>query len=229
MPNSYKHCRCQPENNFCHRLQFSLPSFMLLFQTFASETKMDDSFTRYPMSRWFRFCKWITRFYWSETAFQFRQLDHAQSIPWAALATGETAENCYSQNELFETVQINHTVWWIQYGQNKCGLRCQCKSGVILPSVLWRCWLGGRKGIRPVKKLSSGVLAWLSVWSEMQTCIWPGWCHCYSLSLASVKSRLVLPFWYRLTRVVPDKGPLNVCVCACFDAVGWATGRASGL
>ena len=22
-----------------------------------------------------------------------------------------------------------------------------------------------------------------------------------------------LPFWYRLTRVVPDKGPLNVCVC----------------
>jgi len=31
------------------------------------------------------------------------------------------------------------------------------------------------------------------------------------LSLASEKSRLVLPFWYRLTRVVPDKGPLNGC------------------
>jgi len=30
---------------------------------------------------------------------------------------------------------------------------------------------------------------------------------------ASVKSRLVLPFWYWLTRVVPDKGPLNGCVC----------------
>ena len=27
-----------------------------------------------------------------------------------------------------------------------------------------------------------------------------------SLSLASVKSRLVLPFWYRLTRVVRTKG-----------------------
>jgi len=25
----------------------------------------------------------------------------------------------------------------------------------------------------------------------------------------SSKSRLVLPFWYRLTRVVPDKEPLN--------------------
>jgi len=49
----------------------------------------------------------------------------------------------------------------------------------------------------------------------VQTCIWPSWCHCHSLSLASVKSRLVLPFWYRLTRVVPEKGPLNGCVCMC--------------
>jgi len=46
----------------------------------------------------------------------------------------------------------------------------------------------------------------------VQTCIWPSWCHCHSLSLAPVKSRLVLPFWYRLTRVVPDKGSLNGCV-----------------
>jgi len=36
-----------------------------------------------------------------------------------------------------------------------------------------------------------------------------------TLSLASLKSRLVLPFWYRLTRVVPEKGPLNGCVCVC--------------
>ena len=88
----------------------------------------------------------------------------------------------------------------------------------LWPSVLWCCWLGERNGIRPVKKLSGGVRAWLSVWSEMQTCIWPSWCHCHSLSLASVKSRLLLPFWYRLTRVVPDKGPLNVCVCVCVRA-----------
>ena len=59
------------------------------------------------------------------------------------------------------------------------------------------------------------MLAWLSVWSEMQTCIWPSWCHCHLLSLAPVKSRLVLPFWYRLTQVVPDKRPLNGCVCVC--------------
>ena len=83
----------------------------------------------------------------------------------------------------------------------------------VLLSVLWRCWLGGRKGIRPVKKQSGGVLAWLSVWSNVQTCIWPNWCHCHSLSLASVKSRSVLPFWCWLTWVVPEKGPLNGCVC----------------
>jgi len=35
------------------------------------------------------------------------------------------------------------------------------------------------------------------------------------LSLASVKSRLVLPVWYRLTWVVLEKGPLNGCVCVC--------------
>jgi len=48
----------------------------------------------------------------------------------------------------------------------------------FLPSVLWRCWLGDRKGIRPVKKLSGEVLAWLSVWSEVQViCMWSSWCH----------------------------------------------------
>jgi len=74
--------------------------------------------------------------------------------------------------------------------------------------------LVGRQERHPsCEKLSGGVLAWLSVWSEVQTCICPSGCHCHSLSLASVKSRLVLPFWYRLTQVIPEKGPLNVCVC----------------
>ena len=75
--------------------------------------------------------------------------------------------------------------------------------------------VGRQEGHPACKKLSGGVLAWLSVWSEVQTCIWPSWCHFHSLSLASVKSRLVLPFWYRLTWVVPEKGPLNGCVCVC--------------
>jgi len=79
-----------------------------------------------------------------------------------------------------------------------------------MPSVLWRCWLGGRKGIQPVKKLSRGVLVWLFVWSDVQICIWPSWCHCHSLSLASEKIQIGFTFlvpahpW-----VVPEKGPFN--------------------
>ena len=71
--------------------------------------------------------------------------------------------------------------------------------------------VGRQEGHPACKKLSGEVLA--SVWSEVQSCIWPSWCHCHSLSLASVKSRMVLPFWYWITRVVLDKAPLNVCVC----------------
>ena len=78
--------------------------------------------------------------------------------------------------------------------------------------------VGRQEGHPACKKLSGGVLALLSVCSEVQTCIWPSWCHCHSLSLSSVKSRLVLPFWYRLTWVVLEKGPLNVCVCVCVRA-----------
>jgi len=73
--------------------------------------------------------------------------------------------------------------------------------------------VGQQEGHLACKKLSGGVLAWLCVWSEVQTCIWPSWCYCHSLFLASVKSRLVLSFWYRLTQIVPEKGPLNGCVC----------------
>ena len=83
-----------------------------------------------------------------------------------------------------------------------------------LPSVPWRCWLGGKKGIWPLKNCG-GVLAWSSVWSEVQTCIWLSWCHCHSLVSCFSKIQIGLPFWYRLTRVVPDKGPLNGRVCVC--------------
>ena len=60
----------------------------------------------------------------------------------------------------------------------------------FVPLVLWCCCLCDKKGIRRVKN-NSVVLAWLSPWSEVQTCIWPSWCHCHSLSLASVESWLV--------------------------------------
>ena len=71
-------------------------------------------------------------------------------------------------------------------------------------------WASGRAS--GLWKLSDGVLAWLSVWSEVQiVCIWSSWCHCIPSTIASLKSRLVLPLWYRLTQVVLKKRPLNGC------------------
>ena len=69
--------------------------------------------------------------------------------------------------------------------------------------------MGDRKGIRPVKTewWVVGVVICLERDADLHMA------QLMPLPLASVKSRLVLPFWYRLTWVVPEKGPLNVCVC----------------
>ena len=91
-----------------------------------------------------------------------------------------------------------------------------------LPSVLWCCWLVGRKGIRPEKKLSGGMLVWLCVCVNVQICIWPSWCQCRSLSPAPVN-----PTWFYLpgfTFLMPaypgspgqnPRGSWNGCVCVC--------------
>ena len=120
---------------------------------------------------------------------------------------------------------MNHDLWpWPAWP-----LLYLCKMSfafkvTAVPSVLWRCWLGGRKSIRPVK-LSGGC--WRGFCLERGAdlhSLWPSWCHCHSLSLASVKARLVLPFWYRLTQVALDKGLLNGCVCV-FQSYCLDTGR----
>jgi len=89
-----------------------------------------------------------------------------------------------------------------------------------VPLVLWHCWLGVRKSIRPVKIewWDVGLLVWLFVWSKVQiVCLSSSWCQCHPKtpsSLASFKSRLVLPFWYRLMQVILEKRPLNGCSCS---------------
>ena len=75
-------------------------------------------------------------------------------------------------------------------------------------------WFGIRKSMRAVK------IDWWGV--DVASCLeWGADClHMVRLmplhlktpsSLASFKSRLVLPFWYRLTQVVLEKRPLNGC------------------
>ena len=86
-----------------------------------------------------------------------------------------------------------------------------------LPSMSSVIWC--RKGIG-LWKTEWWVLVWLSAWSELQTCIRPSWCHCHSLSLVWVKSRLILPFWYWLTCVCVRAcrcAHVRACVCVCIS------------
>ena len=54
--------------------------------------------------------------------------------------------------------------WYVCWFYMHCLMR-------ILPSVLWRCWLGGRKGIRPVKTewWGAGVLICLERGADLHT------------------------------------------------------------
>jgi len=74
--------------------------------------------------------------------------------------------------------------------------------------------VGRQEGHPTCKNLSGGVLAWLSVWSEVQLMPLPLTVSCFS------KIQIGLHFWYRLTWVVQDKWPLNAraCVCVCVRA-----------
>jgi len=66
--------------------------------------------------------------------------------------------------------------------------------------------VGQQEGHPSCKKLSGEVLAWLSVWSEVQViCIWSSWCHCHYIISCSSKIQNGLPFWCRLTQVVLEK------------------------
>jgi len=80
---------------------------------------------------------------------------------------------------------------------------------MLMPSVLWRCWLGVGKGIRPVKiwliRCCRGYPLEQSANSLHMVPLMPlpppHVCFC--------KIQNGLSFWYRLTWVVPDKPPLQ--------------------
>jgi len=115
------------------------------------------------------------------------------------ISYSSTAQRACSDTNQMSVTVCKYTIWLLILQQINAIALCHRYapfylayfSTVTLASVLWRCLLGSRKGIRSVKKLSGGMLAWLYVWGEVQICIWPSWCHCHSLSLAPVN-----PDWY---------------------------------
>ena len=67
--------------------------------------------------------------------------------------------------------------------------------------------VGWQEGHLVCKNLSGGVLARLSVWGEVQICIWLRWCHCHSLNLAPV-THTTQPFYSSLDFVQDNPGEL---------------------
>ena len=95
-----------------------------------------------------------------------------------------------------------------------CGPYNNCLFIQILPLLLWHCWLGGRKGIRPVtnwvvgswRDYLSGVRCKLAYGPADATAT-----HCLLLHLN--------PDWFCLLVPTdpgsPGQRPLNLCVCVC--------------
>ena len=84
-----------------------------------------------------------------------------------------------------------------------------CVNGVISALTLL---VGRQEGHPASKKLSGGVLAWLSVWSKVQTC------QLMPLPLTvSCFSKIQIGFTFLISAHLgsPGKKPLNGCVCLC--------------
>ena len=82
----------------------------------------------------------------------------------------------------------------------------------VVPSVLWHCWLGGRKGIRPVKNWVVGC--WHGYLSAAMCRIAYGPAdatatHCLLLQQIQIGFTFLVPAHLGS----PRKGPLNGCVC----------------
>jgi len=103
-------------------------------------------------------------------------------------------------------------------------LYCNAEINCILcnwiqPSVLWRCWLGGRKSIRPVKNREwwgAGVVICLEWGADLhmaQLMPLPLVVCCFSKIQTGFN--LLVPAHLGS----PGKGPLNGCVCVCVNSV----------
>jgi len=99
----------------------------------------------------------------------------------------------------FSKIQIGFTFLVLAHpgspGQRavKCVCVCACVRACVCARVCVSSFIALLLCLRP---------CYIYIFFELSS-------HCHSLSLAPVKSRLVLLFWYRLTQVVLEKRPLN--------------------
>jgi len=81
---------------------------------------------------------------------------------------------------------------------------------------MWSPLVGHQEENPAYKRLSHDVLAWLSVWSEVQMiCIWSSWCHWYPIDCCFIKIQIGLTFLVPAYQVVLLKWLLNRCLPFC--------------
>ena len=95
------------------------------------------------------------------TGWQWHQLDHMQIICTSVQTDNHTSISprvhslrslphkvVVSENQQERTLFPWWVQWWMMNGWGQATGWTQC---FVFPSVLWHCWLGDRKDIRPVK------------------------------------------------------------------------------
>ena len=181
---------------------------------FRSHTFCCSLTTLYVLSttmRWRALCPWSVR-------------DRLHSVFTTTVSRGLYIVSALWYAPVFSTAAAYNTLilwnmWWKWNGLPRNWFDIYAHP---VPSVLWRCWLGGRKGIRPVKNWVTGA--------GMVICLERGAdSHMAQLMplpfTVSCFSKIQIAF----TFLAPDhlggsgKGPLNRCVRVCVSAhrVDW--------
>jgi len=98
--------------------------------------------TAWPQAEWSNGCENIHLINCEELWHQASTLGHCLILAVSTLKPIQTTAYTYTmQAQLLQLSNTQLLRYLLTYYCIKC----------IMPSVLWHCWLGGRKGIRPVK------------------------------------------------------------------------------
>ena len=135
---------------------------------------------------------------------------HPQNIDIKTMTKNLTYIHIFFKETRFSSCPLTFLIQFVHHGQYNFMLVTSKVPSVLLLLTLLVGQQEGHPACKKTERWGAGVDICLERGADLHM---PSWCHCYSLSLASVKSRLVLPFWYRPTQVVLEKGQLNRCEC----------------
>ena len=141
------------------------------------------------------------------------------SLQSKAIRTGSALETTTFSSQSATVLVASLLLYLVFFDLNRFFIVFVCFPVFFLDAFSALTLLVGRQEGHPAcKKLSGGVLAWFSVWSKVQTCIWPSWCHCRSLSLAPAKIQTGFTFLVPAHLGSPGKRAVKwVYVFVCFS------------